>query len=305
MTEEPVPPIEWQQLAGARAAGRLPLDPAPPPRPDAMQEALGCRLLRALSPSLGPRRELAVPPQLGPFESLSISRRGRKKRLGVTWFPAAGTLRGSVLLLHPWVSQGQAYFHRAGRLEALRTAGYQVLTLDFSGFGDSGPVGGFCDRDVSEALAWLTPRAAARPLHLWGVSAGGYWAHLALSRTQEVAGAIFEDVSPHLLEWSHRLAPRGRGFYAIFRYLLPAAYRFLDLRRHTPALATLAATYVSGERDRGVLPRETRELSHLAGADWMVVPGAVHLGSIRVAGEQVITRALETFERAERRWAQR
>ena len=44
---------------------------------------------------------------------------------------AAGEARGAVLLVSPWVPQGQAYFHRRGRIEALRAAGCgQILAVD-------------------------------------------------------------------------------------------------------------------------------------------------------------------------------
>lgn len=274
---------------------------APPRRPPWPLERFSLALFRALSPRL-PRIEQPPPPDaLAPFETLSIARGERGGELSATWYPAGREARGAVLLLPPWLEWGRSYFHRRGRIEALRAAGYDALTCDLSGFGTSSAPRGFYDRDVEAALDELERRAPGKPLHLWGVSSGGHWAHPVLSRRDGIAGAFFEDVSPHLIEWSHHVQPLGRPFYWIFEYLTGPSYRFIDMRRHAPHLRVEAAAYVGGELDTGVLADDTRTLARLAGADCMIVDGARHLGAIRLATERVIELALATFERAERR----
>lgn len=267
-------------------------------RPPRWQESVGARLFRALSPKIPRQATPAPPPSLAPFEELSVHRTAGPGSLVATWYPTRGTeARGAVLLLHPWSAWGQAYFHRHGRIEGLRAAGYHALTVDLPGFGGSGRPRGFYDRDVEDAVAFLRRRAAGLPVHLWGVSSGGYWAHPFLARAEGVGGAMFEDVSPHLLEWSSRMAPWGRPFYRFFRLALPDAYRFLDARHHAAALAVGAVAYVSGERDPGIRPEDTEELAGRAGAPCWIMPRAGHLGAIKTAGDEVIEIALATFER--------
>jgi hypothetical protein len=132
------------------------------------------------------------------------------------------------------------------------------------------------------------------------VSCGGTWAHPALARADDVAGAVFEDTSPHLIEWSWRMAPRLRPGYLLLRTVFPRAYRFLDARSHARDLKLGAVAYISGEHDPGVLPHETEELARLAGGRSHIVPGAGHLEAIKLATAEVLELALETFERAER-----
>jgi pimeloyl-ACP methyl ester carboxylesterase len=228
-----------------------------------------------------------------------VPRRRGTGILAGTWFPAEAAARGAVLLLPPWVPWGRSYFHLRGRIQALRSAGYHALSLDFPGFGASGPRAGFFDFDVEDGLAFLRRRAGALPLHLWGVSCGGTWAHPALARSQDVTGAVFEDTSPHLIEWSWRMAPRHRPGYLLLRTLFSASYRFLDARSHARALGLGAVTYISGERDAGVRPHETAELARLAGGRCHIVPGAGHLGAVKLATAEVLELALETFRRAE------
>src|SRR5262245_25766877 len=124
-----------------------------PPRPPAWEERAAIFMLRCFGPPL-PRPAPVPPPRLlAPFESFAISRRERGGHLAATWYPAAGRARGAVLLIHPWIEWGQAYFHRRGRIAALRQAGYHALSFDLSGFGESAPPSGLPERDVEDALA--------------------------------------------------------------------------------------------------------------------------------------------------------
>lgn len=270
-----------------------------PERPSPVYERLSFGWWRVFAPRL-PRVEQPEPPaRLAPYERVEIERPGRRGRLAGTWFPAAIRPRGAVLLLPPFMEWGRAYFHRRGRLEVLRRSGYHALTVDLPGLGGSGPVAGFFDRDVEDALRYLKERAAGLPVHVWGVSAGGYWSHLALSRTHGVRGAMFEDVSPHLLEWAGRLMPAAKPAHLGFRALFPRSFRYFDLRRHAPALRVDRVAYVSGTRDPGVPPRDTRELASLAGGEVRIVPRAGHLESIKLATDEVVGLALATFAAAE------
>ncbi|MGD2116548.1 MAG: hypothetical protein PVG07_15955, partial [Acidobacteriota bacterium] len=243
-----------------------------------------------------------------PFEIVRIPRPGRRGQLAGTWFPATGEARGAVLLLPPWLQWGRSYFHRRGRIPALRERGYHALTLDFPGFDGSGPVSGFFDRDVADGLRYLADRAPGLPRHVWGVSAGGYWSHLALTWSDErfdpegalggggVHGAVFEDVSPHLIEWGGRMMPAARPLHLVFRTAFFRSDRYLDLRRHAPELRARRVAYASGELDPGVPPEDTRELAGLAGGTVRVVPGAGHLEAIKLARDEILALALDTFE---------
>ena len=214
--------------------------------------------------------------------------RARWRRLGTR--QKCDPVAPSSFFLHGWSGAGPT---------SICGAAFRPSVLDFGGFGASGPPTVFFDRDVEAALDFLHQRAAGLPLHVWGISSGGYWAHPALSRTRSVAGAFFEDVSPHLFEWSWRMAPVGRPGYVLYRAVLPSAHRYLDIRRHAGSMALGAVTYVSGERDKGVRPQDTRALAELAGGRSHIVTGAEHLGAIKTAGDEVIALALDTFQRAE------
>ncbi|MGH9361683.1 MAG: alpha/beta fold hydrolase, partial [Thermoanaerobaculia bacterium] len=171
-------------------------------------------------------------------------------------------------------------------------------TVDLSGFGGSAPPDGLYDRDVEDALAVLASLAPELPLHVWAVSSGGHWTIPLLARRDGVAGAMFEDVAPHILRWSMRAAPYFAPAYLVFEAALPRAFRYLDMRRHAPYLGRMATAFVSGEKDRGIPPAATERLARLAGGAWRIVRNAPHLGAIKLAPREVIGLALKTFERA-------
>ncbi len=108
---------------------------------------------------------------------------------------------------------------------------------------------------------------------------------------------MFEDVSPHLFEWSLRQMPRGAPLFRLFRLAFPSVYRFLDMRRHAPFMRLRRAASVSGALDRGVQPDDTRELARLARGQACIVDDAPHLGAIKRDPQAVIGLALQTFAR--------
>lgn len=271
----------------------------PPRRPGRLEETLSSRLFRLASPRIARARQPRTPEHFAPFERVAIPRRRGAGALAGVWFPANGPARGVVLLLPPWMEWGKAYFHRRGRLEALRGAGYHALIVDLPGFGASGPPAGFFDLDAEDAIAFARGRAGELPLHLWGVSSGGYWAHPALARGAGVAGAMFEDVAPHLFEWGWRQTPWFRPAFLFFRAVFRTSYRFFDLRLHARHLAARAVAYAAGAADPGIPAADVRALAAAAGAECLLVPGAGHLAAIKQARDEVIGLALETFRRAE------
>lgn len=274
-----------------------------PARPGRLEERLGRLLFYSFGPRLLRTAPIEPPEELAPFERFAIPRvggrsgRGGRGELAATWYPCPTEPRGAVLLAHPWLEWGQAYFHRRGRIEALRAAGYHVLTFDLSGFGGSAPPDAFWDRDLEDALGALTARSGDLPLGFWGVSSGGYWGHLLMSRHRPFRAAVFEDVSPHLIEWSWRQAPFGRPFYLLFRSILSRAYAYLDLRRHAAHLGVRAVAYVGGANDPGIPAADHRRLAEIAQADLLLVPDAGHLASIKVARAEVLSLALATLQK--------
>ncbi|MEL7059381.1 MAG: hypothetical protein AAGN46_05055 [Acidobacteriota bacterium] len=272
---------------------------ASPRRPGPLEERLASWLFAALAPRLSARSPADPPPPLAPFEPVEIPRGPGLDPLPGTWYPSVGPARGATLLAPPWSPLGQMFFHRYGRVPALREAGFDVLTFEFGGFAArSRRRPGFLDLDAADALAELRRRAEGRPLTVWGVSAGGYWLHPVLSSDggRDVVAAFFEDVSSHFITWSKRMMPKRMPAFLYFQTVYRSAYRFLDLGAHAAQLARVPAAYVGGALDRGVPAAETRDLARLAGARCLIVDDADHLQAIRRDPRGLLDLALETFE---------
>ncbi len=198
----------------------------------------------------------------------------------------------------PWLEWGRAYFHRRGRIEACREAGYSVLAFDMAGFGGSTGVGHFRDRDAQAALQEARRRAGPLPVHAWGVSSGGVWLHVAQAHTPIARTAFFEDVTPHLLEWRAHITPRASPARAAFALTLPRADRYLNLRLHAPHMALKNCSYLVGEHDPGIPLADARALADAAGGSLYIAKEAGHLSAIKIENKEVIRRALETFASA-------
>ena len=161
---------------------------AAPPRPRGLQGRLAFFFLHAFAPRVPRVPPVDPPAHFAPFERFDVSRPDGGDPLHATWYPSTGPARGAVLLAHPWLRHGQAYFHRYGRIPALRAAGYHALTFDLPGFGGSGRARGFWDREIESMFDVLARRAPGLPWHYWGVSSGGVWGHVLLARRDGITG---------------------------------------------------------------------------------------------------------------------
>ncbi len=94
-------------------------------------------------------------------------------QLAAWWLPARGEARGTVLFLH---GNAENISTHLASVYWLPAAGYQVLLLDYRGFGDSQgrPLLPEVLADVRAAFAWLAaePASRDRPLFLLGQSIG-------------------------------------------------------------------------------------------------------------------------------------
>jgi pimeloyl-ACP methyl ester carboxylesterase len=112
---------------------------------------------------------------------------------------AAPSARGIVVLCHPLLRYGYHYFLRSGLARWIAGAGFHALLFNFQGIGRS-RLGSLCFADdVVGAVAWARERFPLLPVHLAGLSFGGYHAAHALVRLDgAVASAALDSVPPHI-----------------------------------------------------------------------------------------------------------
>ncbi len=209
--------------------------------------------------------------------------------LAALLFPSAEP-RGVVLLGHPGIGPAKGYFHRDQRIPFLRGLGFSVVTFDHGGFGESDAMQGLYHREWADVLAWARRRFPDLPLHVWGVSLGGYFAHHALARDERgVASAIFEQVAPDLLQYRVKGRPLLRAGGVLSRALAPEGARWLPAEAHALEAKADRVLYLSGSADHGVPPDHARRLVRAASplARHHVVEGAGHLEAWKLGGAAV------------------
>lgn len=204
--------------------------------------------------------------------------------LAALHFPAPSP-RGVVVFGHPGIPPAKGYFHRSDRIPFVRALGLAAATFDHGGFGESDAAAGLFHREWADMLAWARRRYPGLPVHVWGVSLGGYFAHHALADDAEgVATAIFEQVTPDLLRYGASAALKAGG--ALAALLMPDARRWEAALTHAPRLAAEHVLYVGGDADAAVPPSDVASLAEAAGpfARQHVVPGAAHLEAWKKGG---------------------
>lgn len=196
--------------------------------------------------------------------------------------------KGIVLFGHPGIAPGKGYFHRSDRIPFVRSLGLAAATFDHGGFGESDGMAGLFHRDWADMLAWARRRYPDLPVHLWGVSVGGYFAHHALAQDEQgIASAVFEQVSPDLLRYGDSASLRAAS--ALTMLLMGDARRWSAAEAHAPRMAVEHVLYVSGELDSGVPPDHAARLAAAAGpfARHHAVKDAEHLEAWKKGGESL------------------
>jgi uncharacterized protein len=122
---------------------------------------------------------------------------GGGQRLCLHHVPRAGSVRGTVVYVHPFAEE----MNKSRRMAALQSralaeAGYAVLQVDLLGCGDSSDDFGDASwaawvDDVLRAAAWLRRRYPSAPLWLWGLRAGALLAAEAAWRLDEPCNFLF------------------------------------------------------------------------------------------------------------------
>lgn len=119
--------------------------------------------------------------------------------LAARWFPAEAS-RGAVVLAHPDRRYAQHWFVREGWAPWLVRAGFDVLTFDFPGYGDSRGGSTYFFEDVLAAAEAARARTRG-PVHVVGLSMGAFAAMNASPDLDFVEGLVLESPYPDFNSW--------------------------------------------------------------------------------------------------------
>lgn len=185
----------------------------------------------------------------------------------------------------------------------LAEAGYDVITFDYRGYGESGgaPSRQGLIADGRAVLSWVRQRFPDRPLFVFGQSLGGA---VAIPVVAELPPGAVRGVVIESSFASYRGMARAvlRRFWLSWPLQVPLSYLVTDDWRPAEALAALRmpVLVVHGTLDPVVPEAQGRELySHYKGpdGDFWSIPGAGHTAAFAAEDSPWRTRFLEWLGR--------
>ncbi len=199
-------------------------------------------------------------------------------------------VKGVVLLCHPFLKYGMAYFFKHRYQAWLNAAGYHVVAFDFKGFGTSKPGGiAFAD-DVLSVTRWIGVALPDMPIHLLGASFGGYHALHGIARHRlAFASVVFDSVPVHITHFFARgvvgvvMRWLSRSRWAKNTGTAPLATSYSALQ-HCPCL------FLYGDHDSYIDATEQAEIRrHCPQATITVYPDCAHLELRKNHGERYMS----------------
>ena len=256
-------PPDMQQAGQAGGRGMGPRPPLPPGGRPAALTALVLTLLLALLPVLSGCGDTAVDTRTPAGGKALTFPTEDGLVLSGTSFGAGVT---GVVLAHMYPADQSGWFSFAQRLGG---QGYQALTFDFRGYGESEGEKdiGNLDRDVEAAVAEIQALGAER-LVLIGASMGG---------TAGLIAAASEPVWPGFGE--------GAGAAGVVTLSAPLAFRGLDARAALPDVR-VPVLLLAAEGDQSAVPDAQAMAAQLGGRSEVVVLSGDRHGTDLLSGPE-------------------
>lgn len=206
------------------------------------------------------------------------------------WLEAQGPAQGTVLFLH---GNAENISTHIASVYWLPAAGYQVLLLDYRGFGRSAGVAKLPEvfADVRAALDWLEGEAAARDLPLFllgqslGASLGGFLAGSDPAVRARLRAVVLDAGFARYRWIAREVAARSALTWALqwpIAWSMPGRYDLLDV---VGDLSPVPLLLIHGTRDDIVPYRHAEALFEAARPPrYLLSYEGPHIGSFRDAG---------------------
>ena len=206
-------------------------------------------------------------------------------RLAGHWFPVEAP-RGAVVLVHPDKRYGKHWFEREGWAHFLTRHGYEVLTFDLTGYGESRGRGTYFFEDVLAAARFAKREAGGYPVHVVGVSIGAFSVANASPSLDFVDSLVLESPYPTFNAW-YAQGPGRWGMEAFDRFF-PKSSRAIQADRNIARAAPKRILVALTEGDTVTPPALSEAVVRAAPAErtrLLRVEGVPHLGLFRQSPE--------------------
>ena len=130
---------------------------------------------------------------------------GNGARLAGLWARGIGEPKATLVMAHPMGKAAKGFWINQGHADLFRQQGYNILTFDANGFGESEAKSFDYISDVLSAGLYAKNRTPHLRLGLVGASFGGAWGLCAMARSNSpFNAALIEAAFPTLPEfWRH------------------------------------------------------------------------------------------------------
>lgn len=201
-------------------------------------------------------------------------------RLAGHWF-AAEKPRGAVVLAHPDRRYGKHWFVKEGYVPFLLENGYDVLTFDFTGYGESRGPATYYHEDVLAAARLAEHWGGRLPVHVVGVSMGAFAAANASPRLDFVRSLVLESPYPSFNAWYGKgpMLHAMRAFDAAFPRTSAAIQADRNIARAAPKRVLVAWS----PRDEVTPPHLSERIADAAPHAERLQVDAPHLGFLQDA----------------------
>ncbi|HET6404475.1 MAG TPA: alpha/beta fold hydrolase [Candidatus Thermoplasmatota archaeon] len=201
-------------------------------------------------------------------------------RIAGVWFPAEKP-RGAVVLAHPDRRYAKHWFVKEGYVELLLAHGFDVLTFDFTAYGESRGPATYYHEDLLAAARFARRWAGGFPVHVVGVSMGAFAAANASPKLDFVRSMVLEAPYPSFNAWYGK----GWPLYAMraFDALFPASGRSIKADRNFADAAPERLLVAYSPRDEVTRPELSQQVAAANPKARVLEVDAPHLGFLQDA----------------------
>jgi pimeloyl-ACP methyl ester carboxylesterase len=208
----------------------------------------------------------------------------------------AAAPKGVVLLCHPFLKYGMAWFFKNGYPDWMTRAGYHVVAFNFKGFGESSLGGIAFSDDVFSVAQAMRARHPGLPMHLLGASFGAYHSIHSIARNEFGFASIVFDSVPAQIATFFGSGALGSVMRRIARSRWAHSTGTKSIIDSLPAIGRTPCMFMFGSHDDYINDDEVRQIGTHCRAVVNVYPGCGHLEIRKAHPERYVTDITQFFD---------
>ena len=207
-------------------------------------------------------------------------------------------VKGNLVCVHPMVTTAKGFFIKNGHAEMLRKNGFNLLLIDFNGFGESGDGDYNLPEDIFAAGNFMAEHSPKFKVGLYGVSFGAALGVCSCAKeNHSYTSAVFESPFTTLEEfWTRKFLTKNmiKLGYKLFPKEMSEMRPIAKVKNITGLKKIL---WISGDSDK-LIPTEMGDRLKNASpvsSEYWIVPDAGHTQCFKAAPKEFEKRVINFF----------